>query len=508
MTGNRKKVILLILDGWGYRASGVHNAIKISNPENFNRLMATDPHTLIGASGSYVGLPDGQMGNSEVGHTNIGAGRVVYQDLLRITRTFENGGAKKIPMLGSFLGGAKRLHLVGLMSDGGVHSHIEHFKGMIGLAKDSGIQEIYIHALTDGRDTPPNSGLGYIKELESFMASTNAGKIAAVYGRFYAMDRDKRWDRVQKAYEVMRGGGSTAETAQQAVQNSYDAEITDEFIVPVRINGVDGAIKDGDSIIFMNFRSDRMREIMSVFYNTVFDGFNRGPKPDVNIITMTEYDETMPAGAIFPSESLVNILSEVVSKAGLKQLRIAETEKYAHVTFFFNGGREEPFDGEERILVPSPREVATYDLKPEMSVSEVDRRFEERFKKGDLDLVIMNFANPDMVGHTGVEEAAVKACKAVDEMLGKVVKVADEMGAVLIVTADHGNSEEMWDEVHNQPHTAHTTNPVPLIIHNYPCTIVVKDGKLADIAPTILKIMGIDVPQEMSGDILIAQAGT
>ncbi|MDR2870737.1 MAG: 2,3-bisphosphoglycerate-independent phosphoglycerate mutase [Deferribacteraceae bacterium] len=500
----KKKVILLILDGWGYREASEHNAIKLAQPANFNRLLQNDPNLLIGASSAAVGLPDGQMGNSEVGHTNIGAGRVVYQDLLRITRAFENGSTE-LDSLKAWLGKSKRLHLLGLMSDGGVHSHINHYKGMLSLAKSAGVKEVYIHALTDGRDTPPNSALGYVTELETWMAKEGIGKVADVCGRYYAMDRDKRWDRVQQGYEMLRyGKAAEADSAQKAIQASYDAGVVDEFIKPVIVKGVDGAICDGDSLIFMNFRSDRMREILSVFYKDNFDGFDRGAKPAVDMRTMTEYDETMPVEAIFKSESLHNILGEVIANAGLKQLRIAETEKYAHVTFFFNGGREEPFAGEERILVPSPREVATYDLKPSMSVGEVAERFEERFRKGDLDLVIMNFANPDMVGHTGIEAAAIEACKKVDEMLGKVIKVADDMGAVLIVTADHGNSEEMWDAKHNQPHTAHTTNPVSLVIHNYPCKIAMKQGKLADIAPTILTIMGVPVPKEMTGEVLIA----
>lgn len=501
------KVILLVLDGWGDRDEKAHNAVKIANPVNYTKLLENDPHMLLGASGESVGLPEGQMGNSEVGHTNLGAGRVVYQDLLRISNAFNTDEAGGISVLNGFLkkakAGSARVHLLGLMSDGGVHSHINHFKGLISLAHAAGIGEIYVHPFMDGRDTPPSSGLGYIEELESWM-NDNAGAIADICGRFYAMDRDKRWDRVGRAYDMLRyRNADKASSASEAVKRSYAAGITDEFIKPAVIDGVNGEIRDGDSIIFVNFRADRMREIMSAFYKEDFDGFDRGSKPATAILTMTEYDETMPADVIFPSENLEMQLGQIVSLAGLRQLRIAETEKYAHVTFFFNGGQEEPFEGEERILVPSPREVATYDLKPEMSVQEVAAKFEERFLKGDIDLVVMNFANPDMVGHTGVEEAAVKACGYVDEMLGKVAEVADKTGAVLIVTADHGNCEEMWDYGHDQPHTSHTTNPVNFIVHNYPCRLKNIQGKLADVAPTVLKIMGLEQPSEMTGICLI-----
>ncbi|MDR2884791.1 MAG: 2,3-bisphosphoglycerate-independent phosphoglycerate mutase [Deferribacteraceae bacterium] len=505
---DRQRLILLILDGWGYINTTEHNATVLSNPENFNRLIKNDPWVTLDASEEHVGLPAGQMGNSEVGHTNIGAGRVVYQDLLKITRAFQSGVADSndtfIDFIKSVKNGSGRLHLAGLMSDGGVHSHINHFKFVINAARAQGIKEIYIHPFTDGRDTPPTSGLDYLAELSIWTEKYQVAKIADVCGRFYAMDRDKRWDRVERAYNMLRNGaGAKAHDVLSAVQNMYARTLTDEFIEPTIIEGVDGTIKDGDGLFLMNFRADRMRELLQVFYADSFDGFDRGAKPNLHLLTMTDYDSSMPAPAMFPGESLEHLLGEEISNAGLSQLRIAETEKYAHVTYFFNGGREEPFAGEERILVPSPREVATYDLKPQMSVDEVADKFIERFSKGDIDLAVMNFANPDMVGHTGIEEAAIAACKYVDSALGRVIELADRMNAVLFVTADHGNSEQMWDEKNNQPQTAHTTNPVRLIIHNYKCTINRNRGKLADIAPTALKILQLPQPISMDGVSLI-----
>lgn len=503
---DKQKVILLILDGWGYRKDSEHNAISQANPENFKSLMQDGKWTLIDASEERVGLPKGQMGNSEVGHTNIGAGRIVYQDLLRITKDLEEGTAESNPEVVKFFNETKngngRLHLLGLISDGGVHSHIEHFKGFCSLAKKFGINEVYIHAFTDGRDTPPKSGINYIKDLDNFLKENNAGKIADVCGRFYAMDRDKRWDRVEIAWNLLRNGVGLS-NADSAVEAMEKTEETDEFIKPVKINGVDGAIKDGDHVFFMNFRADRVRELVTLMIDEKFDGFDRGSKPEVKILTMSEYDKSFGLPIAYPPEDLVNILGEVISNNGLKQLRIAETEKYAHVTYFFNGGREEPFDGEARALIPSPREVKTYDEKPSMSVFEVESKFEELFRKGDLDVVIMNFANPDMVGHTGVEGAAVEACKAVDEALGKVMKTAKDMNAILFVTADHGNADQMWDYENNQPHTAHTINPVVFSVYNYDGKIKNMHGKLADIAPTILQALNIAQPKEMTGESLL-----
>lgn len=504
---DKQKVILLILDGWGYRTDTDHNAVSSADPVNFKSLMQDNKWTLIDASEERVGLPAGQMGNSEVGHTNIGAGRIVYQDLLRISNDIKSGEAKNNSVIKKLMedtkNGSGRLHLLGLISDGGVHSHIEHFKGICMIAKEYGIKEVYIHAFTDGRDTPPNSGLGYITDLDNFLKENNAGQISDITGRFYAMDRDKRWDRVEKAWNLLRNGIGESEAANPVEAMKAGTE-TDEFIKPVKITGVDGTLKDGDNVFMMNFRADRVREIVSIMIQDNFDGFDRGAKPKLNVVTMTEYEKSFGLPIAYPPEDLVNILGEVISSSGLKQLRIAETEKYAHVTYFFNGGREEPFKNEERALIASPRDVATYDLKPQMSVYEVESKFEELFRKGDIDVVIMNFANPDMVGHTGVEEAATNACRAVDECLGKVMQTARDMNAVLFVTADHGNSEQMWDYENNQPHTAHTLNPVVFAVYNYKGNLNGTHGKLADIAPTILKVLNIAQPKEMTGESLLA----
>lgn len=502
-----KKVILLILDGWGHREEAVHNAIKEACPVNFLSLLDKDPHILIEASGEYVGLPDGQMGNSEVGHTNLGAGRVVYQDLVKIKKSISSGEAADNLQFNNFINtvkkGTGRLHVYGLLSDGGVHSHIEHIKGIMKLASQKGIKEIYLHAVMDGRDTPPKSGIEYITDVTDWMKQENIGEFADICGRFYSMDRDKRWDREEKAYRLMRfGEGEKFALASEAIKSAYEKGITDEFVEPSLINE-NGIIKDGDGVFFVNFRADRMREMLSIFCEDNFSGFNRGAKPQVSIITMTKYLDGIDVPVMYVKQELKNLLGEVVSKAGLTQLRIAETEKYAHVTYFFNGGNEAPYRNEERILVASPRDVATYDLKPEMSVAEITEKFELAFKSGGIDFVVMNFANPDMVGHTGVENAAVAACRKVDEMLGKVIKVADETGAVLFVTADHGNSETMWDYENNQPHTAHTTNPVWFIMHNGTGDFIENRGKLADVAPTILKVFGIEKPDDMTGEYLI-----
>lgn len=502
-----RKVILLILDGWGYREEHENNGVYLSNPINFNKLFANDPHTLIDASEEFVGLPVGQMGNSEVGHTNIGAGRVVYQDLLRVTNDIISGNASKNTEINKFFDRAKtssnRVHFMGLLSDGGVHSHIDHFKGMIKLAKDSGVEEVYVHIFTDGRDTPPTSGIKFVKELNDYLNEISFGKIATIIGRYYAMDRDKRWDRVERAWNALHKAEADRyyDDPLTAMEKSEEG---DEFVLPTVINGVDGKIKDNDSVFMMNFRADRVRELLQVMSADNFDGFQRDKKLNLNILTLTEYDRSLHGLIIaYPPEDLNDTLGEVISNLGLKQLRIAETEKYAHVTYFLNGGREDKFPNEIRELIASPRDVATYDLKPEMSVHEVGERFEEVFSKGDISLAVMNFANPDMVGHTGVFEAILKACKSVDEELGRVIKIADKMNAVLLVTADHGNSEYTWDYENNEPHTAHTLNKVPFIVHNYDCALRESGGKLADIAPTILEIMGIEKPSSMSGVSLI-----
>lgn len=509
MTAN-KKLILLILDGWGYRNTSEHNAVKLSNPVNFNFLMKNSPYTLLNASEEWVGLPSGQMGNSEVGHMNIGAGRIVYQDFLRINNTVDSGKILENENITSFFGNVRDsggiLHFFGLLSDGGVHSHISHLKGLISAAKDFGIRDVFVHAFMDGRDTPPKSGIDYIRDLESFLNDLDYGKIVTVSGRYYAMDRDKHWDRVKLAYDaIVKGDASQAYSAEECVRSAYKNGQSDEFIQPAVITPDFRHMSSSDGIFFYNFRADRGRQLTSVFTAENFDAFKR---EDINpyFLTMTEYDKEYNLPAAFPQLSLNGILGEVLSKNDYKQLRIAETEKYAHVTFFLNGGREVEFAGESRKLIPSPRDVATYDMKPEMSVKQVRGKFEECFINDDIDVAFMNFANPDMVGHSGIEEAAVKACKAVDDELGKVIEYAKKNDAVLVVTSDHGNSELMWDYENDQPHTAHTLSKVPFIIYNYQCKLSNSaKGKLADIAPTVLDILNIPKPDEMTGESLLAK---
>lgn len=504
-----KKVILLILDGWGHRESLEHNAVKLSNPKNFNRLLENSPWTFINASEEWVGLPKGQMGNSEVGHTNIGAGRIVYQDFLKINIEVDSGKIKNNSnILGFFRmlrDENKNLHFFGLLSDGGVHSHINHLKSLLEMAKKAGVKESFIHAFLDGRDTPPTNGVKYIKDLESFCKSINYGKIATVMGRYYAMDRDKRWDRVKLAYDAISGyTAQKFDSSGEYVLNSYSNDTTDEFVIPGK-NSDFGGMDEHDGIFFYNFRADRARQLVNAFTDKDFSEFKRERFLSPQLMTMTEYDKKYTFPVAYPNEELKDIMGEIVSRNGLSQLRIAETEKYAHVTFFFNGGREIAFENEKRILVQSPKDVPTYDLKPEMSVKEVADRFIEAFTGQNIDFTVMNFANPDMVGHTGVEQAAIKACSAVDEQLGRIIELADSSDTVLIVTADHGNSEQMWDYETNQPHTAHTLNQVYLIVHNHPCRLKKEGGKLADISPTILSIMGIKKPESMTGENLITE---
>jgi len=500
------KLILLILDGWGIRKDKDNNAIAISGAPNYYKLLDTCTNTQLNASEEEVGLPKGQMGNSEVGHTNIGAGRIVYQDFLKITKAVESGEIRDNKNVNSFFDKIKDdkgdVHFFGLLSDGGVHSHIDHLKGLVSFAKDAGVKNAYIHAFMDGRDTPPKSGRGYMEELVIFLNELDYGEVATVAGRYYPMDRDQRWERTQLGYDAVRNGrGLSSGSAVEAVQEAYDRGETDEFIKPTVIDGVDGNVKDNDGVFFFNFRADRARQMARAFTMADFDGFSRGAVPDVHFLTMTFYDSQLTAPIAFEPQILKNILGEVLSRQGKKQLRIAETEKYAHVTYFFNGGEEKVFQGEERALIESPKEVATYDEKPSMSIYSVTDKFKELID--DVDVVIMNFANPDMVGHTGILEAAVEACKAVDECLGEVVKIAKEKNAVLCVTADHGNAEQMYDPVSGQPHTAHTLNPVPFIIYNSDVTLKEETGKLADIAPTMLEILGIDQPSEMTGKSLL-----
>lgn len=507
----KKPVVLCIMDGFGKNPSDYGNAITAAETPNLDRLMSEFPMTYIGASGMDVGLPDGQMGNSEVGHTNIGAGRVVYQELTRITKSiadgdfFENEALKNAVQ--SAINSGTALHLMGLMSDGGVHSHNSHVWAIVELAKKMGLQKVYLHCIMDGRDVPPTSGKDFVAEAEEKLKEIGVGKIATVVGRFYAMDRDNRWERVSRAYNAfVKGEGIQTNDPVKAIEESYekvDADgknITDEFIEPTVCLENEGRIGKNDSVVFFNFRPDRAREITRTFVDPDFNGFEREYFP-VTYVCMTQYDATMPNVSVaFKPQSLKNTMGEYLSYLGLKQLRIAETEKYAHVTFFFNGGVEAQYDGEDRILVNSPK-VSTYDLKPEMSAYEVSEKVNAAVRSGKYDVIILNFANCDMVGHTGVFEAAVKAVEAVDTCVGTLYEAVHEMGGALLITADHGNADKMYEE-DGSPFTAHTTNPVPFIVADFPCTLR-EGGKLCDIAPTMLKIMGIAQPEEMNGTSII-----
>ena len=501
----KKPLILMILDGFGI-APESGNAIKAANKPNIDKLFAENPLTQIGASGMDVGLPDGQMGNSEVGHTNIGAGRIVYQELTRITKTINEGKLKDneaiVSAMDKALENGTALHLMGLLSDGGVHSHNTHLYGILELAKKKGLEKVYIHAFLDGRDVPPSSAADFVQACVDKTEEIGVGKIATVMGRYYAMDRDNRWERVEKAYAAMvYGEGVEAECPVCAVKNSYKEDVTDEFVVPSVVKG-GATIQPNDSVIFFNFRPDRAREITRTLVDPDFNGFERkkGFFP-VNFVCMTQYDATMPnVDVAFKPQVLTNTLGEYISDKGMSQLRIAETEKYAHVTFFFNGGVEKQYPGEDRILVKSPS-VATYDLQPEMSAYEVTDKLVPAIKSGKYDMIILNFANCDMVGHTGVFDAAVKAVEAVDDCVGKVVDAIKEMGGVALITADHGNADKMVDD-DGEPFTAHTTNPVPFCVIGYDCEL--KDGgRLADIAPTMLQILELPQPEEMDGTSLI-----
>ena len=496
----------MILDGFGIGKHDNTNAIFNAKKPNIDKLFSSNPITQIGASGMDVGLPDGQMGNSEVGHTNIGAGRIVYQELTRITKTINEDKLKDneaiVGAMDSALKNGTALHLMGLLSSGGVHSHNTHLYGILKLAKQKGLDKVYIHAFLDGRDVPPSSAAEFVEECMKETEKIGVGKIATVMGRYYAMDRDNRWDRVEKAYAAMvYGEGVEADCPVCAVKNSYAQEVTDEFVVPAVIKG-GATIKPNDSVIFYNFRPDRAREITRAVVDPDFKGFERknGFFP-LDYVCMTQYDATMPNVEVaFKPQTLENTLGEYISNLGMEQLRIAETEKYAHVTFFFNGGVEKQYPGEDRILVKSPA-VATYDLQPEMSAYEVTDKLVPAIKSGKYDMIILNFANCDMVGHTGVFEAAVKAVEAVDTCVGKVIDAVKEMDGVALITADHGNADKMIDD-DGEPFTAHTTNPVPFCVVGYDCELR-EGGRLADIAPTMLQIMNLPQPKEMDGKSLI-----
>ncbi len=503
----KKPLALIILDGFGYNSSDYGNAVAAAKTPNLDKLFGTCPHTLIGASGMDVGLPDGQMGNSEVGHTNIGAGRIVYQELTRITKSIKDGDFFQNEAFSAAVENCKKngsaLHLMGLMSDGGVHSHNTHLFGLVELAKRAGLEKVFVHCFMDGRDVPPTSGKDFIAELQEKLKEIGVGKIATISGRYYAMDRDNRWERVEKAYAAMvYGEGNVNPCPVDTMEKSYAADVTDEFVLPtVCTEGAE--ISANDSVIFFNFRPDRAREITRTFVDPDFTGFERkkGCFP-LYFVCMTQYDATMPnVNVAFKPQSLVNTFGEYISEKGLTQLRIAETEKYAHVTFFFNGGVEASFEGEDRALIPSPK-VATYDLKPEMSAYEVCDEVVSRVNSGKYDVVILNYANCDMVGHTGVFEAAVAAVEAVDTCVGRTVDAILAQGGAALITADHGNADQMY-EPDGSPFTAHTTNPVPLIGVGLDGKGLKEGGRLADLAPTMLEILGLEKPAEMDGQSLL-----
>jgi len=511
--------VLIIRDGWGYNSDPEiqqYDATRLADTPVDERLRREYAHCLIATSGEAVGLPEGTMGNSEVGHQNIGAGRIVHQESMRLTRAVREGSFFENEILLNALEHCRKnhgkLHLIGLVSNAGVHSLLEHLYGLLELARRNNFDRIYLHALTDGRDTPPNSGKGFLMQVEQKMKEIGVGQIATVMGRFYGMDRDQRWERVEKAYQCFRyGKGRKAASVEQAIQASYDNAVTDEFVEPVLIVGDDSQplalIEDGDAVIFFNFRGDRPREITRAFVDPNFSAFDRGDMLNLYYVCLTEYDATIPAPVAFPKPpKMKNIVGAYWSQLGLKQFRGAETEKYAHVTFFFNDYTESPYKGEDRQIVPSPK-VRTYDLKPEMSAFEVTDKVLERLASDKYDVMVVNFANPDMVGHTGVMAAAIKAAETVDACVGKLLDKIEQMGGSAIVTADHGNLELMYDVTTNGPHTAHTTWPVPLIVFDkkYKNCKLREDGCLADVTPTALHIMGLDQPSEMTGRSLIIE---
>lgn len=501
----KKPVALIIMDGYGINKNTEGNAIAAAKKPRLDGFFVKYPNTQLSASGLDVGLPDGQMGNSEVGHTNIGAGRVVYQMLVKISKDIKDGKIYDNKALSDAMDAAKKssgaLHLMGLLSNGGVHSHNEHLYGLLRMAKNKGLEKVYIHTFLDGRDVPPTSGADFMAELEREIAEIGAGSIATIMGRYYAMDRDNAWDRVEKAYDAIVNGEGIQETdAVTAVKNSYANDVTDEFVIPTVVNK-NGTVKEGDSVIFFNFRPDRARQLTRTFVDPEFTGFKRTYFP-VNFVCMTQYDESMPNVTVaYPPESLEMTFGEYVSKKGMTQLRIAETQKYAHVTFFFNGGEEKQFEGEERILIKSP-DVATFDLKPEMSAYEVTDAVVDAINSDKFDVIILNYANCDMVGHTGIMDAAIKAVEAVDECVGKTVDAILAKGGQAIITADHGNADCLIDPVTKAPFTAHTTNPVPMILIGAG-DVKLKMGRLCDLCPTMLNLMGLEKPEQMTGESLI-----
>lgn len=513
---SKKPTVLMILDGYGLNEKNEGNAVAQAKKPNLDKLMQECPWVRGNASGMAVGLPEGQMGNSEVGHMNMGAGRIVYQELTRITKEIIDGTFFENPALMKAVENCKRnnssLHLMGLLSDGGVHSHNTHLYGLLELAKRNGLEKVYVHCFLDGRDTPPASGKGFAEALTEEMEKIGVGKIATVMGRYYAMDRDNNYDRVKLAYDAMtKGEGLTAECGVCAIQQSYDRDETDEFVKPTVVVE-DGrpvaTVQDGDSIVFFNFRPDRAREISRAFCDDDFKGFDRGPRKNITYVCFSDYDPTIPNKEVaFHKEAVMtNTFGEWLAANHMTQARIAETEKYAHVTFFFNGGVEEPNPGEDRVLVNSPKDVATYDLKPQMSAYEVCDKLCEAIRSGKYDVIIINFANPDMVGHTGVEEAAIKAVEAVDSCVGRAVEAVREVGGVMFICADHGNAEQLVDYETGAPFTAHTTNQVPFILVNAdPAYGLREGGCLADIVPTLIELMGKEQPTEMTGKSLLVR---
>ena len=502
--------LLCIMDGWG-NADGndATNAVKLANPVNFNQLKETEKYTAIHADGQYVGLPEGQMGNSEVGHLNLGAGRIVYQDLSKINRAIKDGSFFKNERFLMAINHAKQndsaLHIFGLVSTGGVHSSLEHLLALIKMASDEGLKKVSVHAFLDGRDTPPQSACTYLERVEEELEKYNLPKIATIIGRYYIMDRDNRWERVEKGYNaLLLGEGEHSSSACEGVKESYARGDNDEFVLPTVIGGEESRIHDNDAIIFFNYRPDRAREISKALNFSDFDGFERKKVlKNLCYVTMTKYNEDFTFPVAFPKEKLVNILGDVLEENGIKQFRTAETEKYAHVTFFFNGGIDEPQPHETRVLVPSPK-VATYDMQPEMSAPEVCENVLKAVNNDEYGFILVNFANPDMVGHTGVIEAATKACHVVDECVGKIAKACKDNNVVMLLTADHGNSEVMVNPETGKPQTAHTTNKVPFVLINAKDdTKLVDDGALCDIAPTVLQLMGISQPVEMDGKSLV-----
>ncbi|KEZ90071.1 2,3-bisphosphoglycerate-independent phosphoglycerate mutase [Lacrimispora celerecrescens] len=511
---SRKPIVLMILDGYGLNDNCDHNAVCEGKTPIMDQLMSQCPFVKGNASGLAVGLPDGQMGNSEVGHLNMGAGRIVYQELTRITKSIEDGDFFEVAEFLQAVENCKKsgsaLHMWGLVSDGGVHSHNTHIYGLLELAKRNGLDKVYVHCFLDGRDTPPASGKSFVEALEAKMKEIGTGKVASVMGRYYAMDRDNRWDRVERAYNAMtKGEGNHVESATAGIQASYDKGVHDEFVEPFVVTE-DGkplaTVKDGDSVIFFNFRPDRAREITRAFCDDEFKGFPREKRLNLTYVCFTDYDETIKNKLVaFKKEAILNTFGEFLAQNNMTQARIAETEKYAHVTFFFNGGVEEPNKGEDRILVPSPK-VATYDLQPEMSAPIVCDKLVEAIKSGKYDVIIINFANPDMVGHTGIEGAAIKAIETVDACVGRTVEAIKETDGIMFICADHGNAEQLLDYETGEPFTAHTTNPVPFILVNAdPAYKLREGGCLADIAPTLIELMGLKQPKEMTGKSLLVK---